>query len=497
MHHLNCLVIESFAKSLSPILDGSELIDAFSNNQDECTFNFSNGSLKCRFFKGEVYFFYDAVESAKNRLFKPQFKDIHHQIVKNVMTHPFERSFHIEFLNCTKLLFKCHGRKSNIILFQDQESPEVFRKHLEQDENLSFENAYRIIQPIFKLDFVANASIFHQHYPYLPYEVFNTEDLSDEIHFEHKLYELRNMRSLAFNEPDFEIYPDSKNDFLVSLNRFSAHALRYRLFADGKNQLIESCIKAIGEKSRFIESNLKALEVLKNKRPDGEIGNIILANLHLINPGQSKAILTDIYDQSEITVSLDPDLTPVENAERYFKKEKGLPHSLQILENKIRKAQEELINLEQKLATITRSSDLKALKPLVSDQKKKDEEENLPFRKFTVEGFDVLVGKHAESNEKILNYYSDKNDLWLHAKDVSGSHVLIKCGNKEVVPENVLEKAASLAAYYSKNRKQSLVTVAYTQRKFVRKIKGAEKGKVTVSNEKSILVAPVSNPGAI
>lgn len=497
MHHLNCLVIESFTQSLSPILSGSELIDAFSNNQDECTFNFSNGSLKCRFFKGEVYFFFDGAESAKNRLFKPQFKDIHHQKVIHVTAHPFERSFHIEFENGHLLLFKCHGRKSNIILFQNQESPEVFRKHLEQDENLTFENAYRIVQPIFEPDFVSNAANFRQHYPYLPFEVFTQEDLSSETQFVQRLQELRNMKSLAFNEPDFEIYPDNQSDFLSSLNRFSAHALRYRLFEDGKKQLFESCSKAIDEKKRFIESNTKALEVLKNKRPDGEIGNIILANLHLIKAGQSKVTLIDIYNQSEIMVALDPDLTPVENAEKYFKKEKGLPHSLQLLENKIKKAEEDLRKLEQKLESITQSSDLKALKPLVSDQKKKDEEDKFPYRKFTVEGFDVLVGKHADSNEKILNHYSDKNDLWLHAKDVSGSHVLIKCGNKETLPESVLEKAASLAAYYSKNRKQGLVTVAYTQRKFVRKIKGAEKGKVTVSNEKSILVAPVSNPGAI
>lgn len=497
MHHLNCLVIESFAKSIAPILIGAELIDAFSNNPDECTFNFSENSLKCRFFKGEIYFFFDSAESAKNRLFKPQFKDIHHQIITAVVTHPFERSFHLEFQNESKLLFKCHGRKSNIILFQKDELPEVFRKHLEQDENLSFDNAFRIIQPEFNPAFVSSESQFHQHYPYLPFEAFTPEDLSSVKHFENKLNELRSMRSLSFNEPEFDIYPDDKDNFISSINRFSAHALRSRLFADGKNQLIESCAKAIGEKKRFIETNLKALDVLKNKRPDGEIGNIILANLHLIKEGQSKAILTDIYNQSEISVSLDPDLSPVENAERYFRKEKGLPHNLQILESKIKKASEELLRLEQKLASISQSSDLKTLKPLVSDQKKKDEEENLPFRKFVVEGFDILVGKHADSNEKILNYYSDKNDLWLHAKDVSGSHVLIKCGNKNTVPESVLEKAASLAAYYSKNRKQSLVTVAYTQRKFVRKIKGAEKGKVTVSNEKSILVVPVSNPGAI
>lgn len=78
----------------------------------------------------------------------------------------------------------------------------------------------------------------------------------------------------------------------------------------------------------------------------------------------------------------------------------------------------------------------------------------------------------------------------MHAKDVGGSHVILKSSKYANVPENVMEYAASIAAYYSKSRNQNLATVTYTLRKFVRKIKGAEKGKVTVSNEKTLLVKP-------
>jgi predicted ribosome quality control (RQC) complex YloA/Tae2 family protein len=163
---------------------------------------------------------------------------------------------------------------------------------------------------------------------------------------------------------------------------------------------------------------------------------------------------------------------------------------LKLLQQKIEKAEQDLAKNKKKLHELEQAEQFKSIKHLVNETQKKQDETDLPYKKFTFEGYDILVGKHAESNEKILNYFSDKNDTWLHAKDVSGSHVLIKMKGRDKLPENVLEKAASLAAYYSKNRNQDLVTVMYTPRKYVRKIKGADKGKVTVSQEKTILVKP-------
>jgi predicted ribosome quality control (RQC) complex YloA/Tae2 family protein len=136
------------------------------------------------------------------------------------------------------------------------------------------------------------------------------------------------------------------------------------------------------------------------------------------------------------------------------------------------------------------AENLKQLKSYKKEQNATDSIQDLPYKLFTIDDYSILVGKHAESNEKLLNYYSDKNDIWLHAKDVSGSHVIIKVKKGKELPLKVIEKGASLAAYYSKNRKQSLVTVMYTLRKFVRKIKGADKGHVTVNNEKTLLVKP-------
>lgn len=492
MHHLNCLVLESLVNAL-PLSPGqSVLTDAFSNSADECLLVFDHFSISCRFIQGEVYFFSSDSPVSKSRLFKPLFRELHGKTLTELQAHPFERSFHFSFGNST-LLFKCHGRKSNLILYQPDESPEIFRKNIEQDENTNLENAFRRISPPYLPDALADESLFKSSYPYLPIEI--REDLKnlDEKAFFDRLEALQHSPDLSYHSDNFDIrlLPDSKeNHFLENLNRFGASASRQLIFQSLKSSLLGNCNKTLHEKERFLKANEAALETLVSKRPDSEIGHIILSNLHLIKPQMKEAVLFDIYRNENIRIGLDPELSAVENAERYFRKEKGLPHKIELLRTKVDSAKHELETLQQQLLLISKASDLRSLKPLLREKKNQTEDQQLPYRKFVLDGYEIYVGKHADSNEKLLNYYSDKNDWWLHAKDVSGSHVIVRSQGKATLPENILEKAASLAAYYSKNRKQSLVTVTYTLRKFVRKIKGADKGKVTVSNERSVLVPP-------
>ncbi|WP_238531693.1 NFACT RNA binding domain-containing protein [Nitritalea halalkaliphila] len=102
------------------------------------------------------------------------------------------------------------------------------------------------------------------------------------------------------------------------------------------------------------------------------------------------------------------------------------------------------------------------------------------------------MGKSAKANDELLRRYAWKEDLWLHAKDVSGSHVLIKARSGLNFPKDVLEYAAGLAAYYSKYKQESLAPIAYTPAKYVRKVKGSAPGAVMVDREKVVLVAPLT-----
>lgn len=491
MNHLNGLILESLCDALQNHCKDQQIVDCFSNSQDEFILTFPNFYIKCLFYKGEIFFFTGESAPSKSRLFKPQFSEIHEAFVTAVIPHPFERSFHFHLSDNHNLVFKCHGRKSNILLMNDQQCTDTFKRHLEKDAELSLSDVYRPVVCSYNELALSDSTQFKQFYPYLPAELFNELQHQPSSVFDSVINSYRHLKHVSFDKENFEIKAGQSDlNFLEGLNQFGNYCLKTRTFNEQRQTLLNQCLQAISDKEHFIASNKKALDVLAKKRPDGELGNIILSSLHMIQSGMKSAVLNDIYNNASIEIALDPDLNAVENAEKYFKKEKSLPHSIRLLESKIANAEKTLEELRNKLQILEKATDFKGLKTLVKQHKKEQDQEHLPYRKFEFEGFDIFVGKHADSNEKLLNYYSDKNDTWLHAKDVSGSHVIIKSGKNNKIPDSVLEKAASLAAYYSRNRKQNLVTVTYTLRKFVRKIKGAEKGKVTVSGEKTVLVKP-------
>ncbi|MCC6817339.1 MAG: DUF814 domain-containing protein [Bacteroidia bacterium] len=486
MNHLNALLLESIALNLNERIHLNKVLDCFSNSQDEFIIEFQDFHIKCLFYKGEVFFFFNSDSPSKSRLFKPQFSEIKDLNVAKIVAHPFERSFHIEFNTNLKLLFKCYGRKSNILLFENNATIDHFRKHLEADSNLQFSELIRQIH----IDFNAPISNFKKQFPFLPSEFEILPELNNPNSFKLLIDQYRHLNGVQFDSESLELFATNSGQLLEDVSRFSAHAIRQYYFNDKRQQLLQDCLNQISEKENFIASNEKAILQLKNKRPDGEIGHIILANLHLLKSGLKSAEIFDIYNSTPIKVNLDENLSPVENAERYFKKEKAIPFNIKLLESKVEKAKIKRDELKIKLQNIQSANNAKSLKPLLKKEEISQKEEHLPYRKFHFQGYDILVGKHAESNEKLLNYFSDKNDIWLHARDVSGSHVIIKVKGQLEVPLAILEHAASIAAYYSKNRNQNLATVRYTLRKFVRKIKGAEKGKVTISNDKSLLVKP-------
>jgi predicted ribosome quality control (RQC) complex YloA/Tae2 family protein len=492
MNHLNCFVLESIAKSLQEKIAGKWVIDCFSNSMDDLCLEFEDLTMRCIFYEGTMYFQFEENGPGKNRLFKPQFSDLKSLTVNTVIVHPFERSFHIEIGADFKLVFKCHGRKSNVILFEGIENSEIFRKHLEKDADMSMQDIFRTVNPEFRMESFTSQAAFEHAYPYLPPEVYGRMQAPySEQQFTDIINTFRQIKGFHItDELDLQAVFNKDNTVLHDISRYSGMWLRHIVFKTSKEKLLLRYEQSIREKQNFIASNLQALADIEARRSDEEIGNIILSNLHLIRENDKLVTLHDIYNDSSIDVRLDEKLNAVENAQKYFKKEKNKPLMVQLLQQKIDKAEKVLTEHRQKLEELQKAQHYKSLKPLVNEAQKKQEETDLPYRKFSFENFEILVGKHAESNEKILNYYSDKDDVWLHAKDVSGSHVLVKMKKKEKIPEKVLEKAASLAAYYSKNRNQDLVTVAYTLRKYVRKIKGADKGKVTVSNEKAILVKP-------
>ena len=143
MNHLNCFVIEAIAKQLQIRAKNSVVLDCFSNSPDEIIFILDTGSLKCLFFQAEIYFSFDDTDSSKSRLFKPQFTEIIESRILNIQAHHFERSFQMDFDTGLTLVFKCHGRKSNILLFDQSDFVDMFRKNLENDSLIKLDSFHR------------------------------------------------------------------------------------------------------------------------------------------------------------------------------------------------------------------------------------------------------------------------------------------------------------------------------------------------------------------
>ena len=114
-----------------------------------------------------------------------------------------------------------------------------------------------------------------------------------------------------------------------------------------------------------------------------------------------------------------------------------------------------------------------------------------PYREVVFQKFKIWIGKTAQDNDALLNQYSHKNDLWLHAKDAKGSHVIVKSA-AAVCPRAVVEEAAQWAATYSSRKHETFTPVSYTLRKYVRKRRGLAAGQVVVEREQVIMVKPKS-----
>lgn len=496
MHHHNTFILNAIAKQLQKTIAGQVLVKCFSNSVDEIYFEFESFAFRCLFFEGEILFSFHAEKVNENRLYKPQFQDIVDLKLNQVIVHPYERSFHLEFENNFYLFFKCYGRKSNIILYENTEGLTAFRKNIEKDIELNYLTQTHKDAPLFDANNFTDEKIFIKQYPYLPLSFYGQLKLNlTQLAFDQLLIKYSHINAIQWKQDTFEIdiLESKTNEIFDQINTFTNQYLRQNVLLTSKNKLLLKLDKAIAEKENYLSINTNAFEQLTLKRSDEELGNIILSNMHLIQQGDKKAILLDIYNNQQIEIKLNDKLNAIDNAAQYFKKAKAKPMAEKLLFDKINKAQNELELLKQELENAQNADTVKALKKIAGNtalQKLNEKEEHAPYKLFEINGYQILVGKNADSNDKILSKYSDKDDVWLHAKDVGGSHVIVKVKRQVALPQLVLEKAAALAAYYSKSRNQSLVTVTHTLRKYVRKIKGADKGLVTVSNEKTLLVKP-------
>ncbi|MEM6328228.1 MAG: NFACT RNA binding domain-containing protein, partial [Bacteroidota bacterium] len=232
-------------------------------------------------------------------------------------------------------------------------------------------------------------------------------------------------------------------------------------------------------------------------------GHLLMAQATTLGPGHDTVSVDDLDSGSgdPVTIPLDPALSAIENAERYYDKARRTRRSREEAESRweaVHTEAEAMGDLLGRLRATDTLHDLRTLLDTEADALARFTRpearggESEPFHRFDLgSGWEALVGKHARGNAHLTTRIASPHDLWLHARGVPGSHVVVKKpGRDSVVPPPVVEQAARLAARFSRAKTQSLVPVQVTERKYVRPVKGGPPGLVRVDREDVLLVEP-------
>ncbi|MEI6043142.1 MAG: NFACT RNA binding domain-containing protein, partial [Chloroflexota bacterium] len=306
-------------------------------------------------------------------------------------------------------------------------------------------------------------------------------------------YELHQFRSVELEPEAVESLSQAAEEFYSQVEAVGGQSQRKQEIAAKVGEYYDK----LRRRAASLEGSLKKAESAEELKRKGEA---IYAHLYELTPGQS------LLEAEGLKISLDPDRTPSDNAQAYFRDydkarqaQAGVPELLAATRLELEYLDEMLTQLD-----LAESYDeIMNLKAELGEagygpkEKEKGHKSPRPKRRklpqtpsFTSpEGFTIFVGKSAQHNEYVTFELGDRNDVWLHARGMPGSHVIIKTQGRDV-PEKTLEMAATLAAYYSKGQTSTKVEVTYAPQRYVRKVKGSHPGLVTYSNDQSLNVKP-------
>ena len=263
-----------------------------------------------------------------------------------------------------------------------------------------------------------------------------------------------------------------------------------------------------------LEKALRKLGLLTKELADSQnaaeyrqYADLLMGSLHLMTPGQHKIEVPDLYSESadETTVSLveiplDPALGPMANVQRYYKKYSRAKRAQELIQQQIVQCKEDILYLESIALSlndsISRQETLEIIQELIESgympatgRPRSFSKPSEPRKIALSSGSVIFVGRNNRQNDIVTFKTAQPRDLWFHTKDIPGSHVILRsAGGSPSLPD--MEKAAHLAAWFSKARESANVPVDYTERRFVKKPSGAKPGFVIYEKQKTLWMTP-------
>lgn len=512
--HNNYYFLRKLAAQLEAIIKSSVISECFSQTKDELIIRFEIKE-KSFFIKANLqaefcclFFQEDFSRARKNSV--DLFDPLIGLYIESITQYENERSFSLDLTEGYKLLFKMHGNRANVVLFQHDEAIQLFRNHLTADAEIDLKKLHREIDFSYEA-FEQNINELPVLYPTFGKPVWNfleRNSLSEKSAVEKwqaiqdLLAYLKNpMFYIAESEGKLllSLFPDGNilkkfKEPVAAINEFFLTYTRSAVFLREKSDALSRLKTKLQSSLSYLVKANKKLKELQEDAHYKQWADLLMANLHLVKPGQDKILLADFYTENKlIEIKLKKDISAQKNAEIFYRKSKNQQIEIQKLNESFQAKQKEVADAQQKISAIEKLEDLKALRELIGIsgiKQKSAKEVPLPYHEVLFNGYKIWIGKNAQHNDTLTLKHAFKEDLWLHAKDVPGSHVVIKYQAGKKFPKDVLERAAQLAAFNSKRKTESLAPVAFTPKKFVRKRKGDPPGAVVVEREEVILVEP-------
>ena len=298
---------------------------------------------------------------------------------------------------------------------------------------------------------------------------------------------------------DLNLY--EKKESVDSLSKLVESFYHNNSLRDRINQKASGFKKILNTKLNRLTNKYLAMndELLNNQsKEDLKIfADLLSINIYKIEKGMKKVLAENIYDNmEEVEISLDERKSPRENIEAYYKKYKKLKTADEIIKAELPKIEEEIKYIKQILETIEIITELNELSEIEeelislgyirkSKKNKQKLEKSKPYIFETDSGALIYVGKNNLQNENLTLKFANKNDIFFHAQDVPGSHVILRGAN---LTENDYKIAGFLAGYYSYFKNEGYANVDYTEKKHIRKAKGTGLGMVYYDNYKTLFI---------
>jgi predicted ribosome quality control (RQC) complex YloA/Tae2 family protein len=325
----------------------------------------------------------------------------------------------------------------------------------------------------------------------------------DKKIFLSKLKQFENIKGYLYKKDVFPFQFLSIKEEPVLFDTMS-EALCYKLFKTVeherftflKGRLMKKSTDSLKKKEKLLKKLKKELLECEDSKKYLLKGELLSANFHMLKRGMEEIELLDYYSNNSVKIQLDATLSPEGNIGKYYNKATKAANKKKFVKERVRELEGEIASIKDRLYLLENVTGLEELREFDDNKntkkgKKKKKEVSGLVRYDLKDGFIVYAGKTADANHYIYTRKLTENDLWFHAKDIPGSHVVLKLtNNKQKAEDFAITIAAEIAAYYSKGQNDTFVEVQYTTKENLYSSKGKGKAFVLLRKFKTITVTP-------